>query len=119
MNDHQDPLSEAAEAILDPATRLAIQVEVKRSISHEMAKAVNDPERVRPLVKAVVSETLRNLGVDASNPIELQKDFNHLRDWRKTTESIQKRGLLVSIGIITAGGLGLLWVGLKASINGG
>lgn len=73
---------------------------------------------IENIVSRTVQQTLISLGVDASNPIEVQRDFQTLRDWRKSSEAIRSRGMMTIIGIVVAGALGALWVGLQHVISG-
>jgi hypothetical protein len=63
--------------------------------------------------KAAVHETMRLLGIDANDPFEMQRDFAHLRSWRKSVESVQRRVLLTSVGILTTGIVAAIWMVLK------
>ena len=80
---------------------------------------MSDPsfEERRALDKRVISEavkeTLLHLGLDIDNPAELRKDFNHLRDWRESSESIKRHAISTIVGTLVTGGLALLFVGLK------
>ncbi|URA07158.1 PHA00649 superfamily protein [Xanthomonas phage Mallos] len=57
------------------------------------------------------------LGVKIDDPIEVQKDFQHLRDWRQTTESIKSKGMLTMTGVLLSGLLAAAWVGIKEFLN--
>ena len=70
---------------------------------------------IRKIVAETVDQTLTRLGVDTENPIELQRDLQHLRDWRLAAAAIKRQGLISAVGIIVAGILGLMWLGLKGS----
>lgn len=63
---------------------------------------------INTVVKATVTETLLQLGMDTSNPIEMQKDFVHLRNWRGTMDSLQRRSMLTIATIIVTGLLGMI-----------
>lgn len=73
-----------------------------------------DPEmteaEIRKIVAETVTETLLKLGIDASDPIELQADMQHVRKWRTSTETIKRQSLMTAIGIVTAGVMGLIWM---------
>jgi hypothetical protein len=75
-------------------------------------------DELRQIAKAAAEETVRQffekIGVDASEPFEMQRDFQHLRDWRKTVEAAKAKGFLTIIGTLTLGGIAALW----ASIGG-
>jgi len=68
---------------------------------------------MRAVVKETVQETLTQLGVDTNDPIEMQRDFQHLRDWRMAQETIRRKGYLTMVTILVTGFLGLVWVGFK------
>lgn len=53
------------------------------------------------------------LGLKVDDPIEVQKDFQHLREWRETTESVKAKGLLAVVGVVASGLCAALWLGLK------
>lgn len=71
-----------------------------RQIAHEAARKA-------------VQETLTTLGVDANNPLETQKDFQMLRDWRRSAETVKRQSLITAVGILTAGILGAIWLYIK------
>lgn len=75
------------------------------------------PEEARALIREAVRETFLMLGVKVDDPIEVQKDFQHLREWRNTTESIKSKGLLTVMGILVSGMLAALWVGIKEFVD--
>lgn len=75
-------------------------------------RATISKDEIDSIVAKAVKETLIQLGVDASKPLEMQKDFQHLRSWRESTDSIKSKGLLAAIAFIVVGALGLMWSGL-------
>ncbi len=74
-------------------------------------------EQLRKAVRDAVHETLLGLGVDASRPLEMQKDFQHLRDWRSATNSVKRRALHVAVGVVMAGMIAAFWLGIKNFIS--
>lgn len=70
---------------------------------------------LKAIVAEAVAETLIKLGIDTSDPVELQKDMAHLRAWRESIATVKKQGLISAIGVLTVGLLGLIWLGLRAS----
>lgn len=78
-------------------------------------------EEVREIVRATAKEaadeavrqTLLTLGIDMSNPLEMQADFRHVREWRKSVATVKKQGMMTAIAIITAGVLGLIWTAIQ------
>lgn len=74
-------------------------------------------EQLKGVIHDSVTETLTRLGMDHSNPFEMQRDFQHLRDWRLSSESIKKKGMVAMIGVALSGVLALLWVGFKVVVK--
>lgn len=104
---------------LDPTTRILIG---------EVAEETS---------KRVVREVLVSLGIDTSEPIEVQKDLAalrelralmashemqadlmHLRRWRKNMNAIQSKGILSAVAFLTAAGLVLFWDVIKLKLGG-
>jgi len=73
-------------------------------------------DQLKRIVQDSVRETLVRLGVDAENPLEMQRDFQHLRDWRMTVTSVRSKSLLTMTGIIVAGLVGLFWLGFRENL---
>lgn len=71
------------------------------------------PDEARALIREAVRETFLMLGVKVDDPIEVQKDFQHLREWRQTTDSIKSKTITTALGLVVAGALGAFWVGFK------
>ena len=70
-------------------------------------------EDLESLIQETVNRTLTEIGLDHTNPIELQKDFQALRDWRESMVEVRKKTLLTIIGILATGLVAAIWVGLK------
>ncbi|UTC27986.1 hypothetical protein [Stenotrophomonas phage A1432] len=70
-------------------------------------------EEARLVIRESVREAFLMLGIKVDDPIEVQKDFQHLREWRNTTDAVKRKGLLTIIGILTTGFLAALWLGIK------
>lgn len=68
------------------------------------------------LVRRTVKETLLIMGIDASDPIEMQRDFQALRDWRCAMAAVRSKGLLTIISILIAGIIGLIVLGIKHGV---
>lgn len=68
---------------------------------------------IRRVVAETVDQTLTRLGVDTSDPLEFQRDMQHLREWRESINTVKRQSLITAIGIITAGVLGLIWLAIK------
>lgn len=70
-------------------------------------------QEIKRIVRETVEETLTSLGVDHDDPLEMQKDFQHLRDWRESVEAVRSKGIMTAFGILIAGVCGALWIGIK------
>lgn len=70
---------------------------------------------IRKIVAETVAETLVKLGIDSTDPIELQRDMQHLRAWRESVETVKKQGIITAVGIIIAGVIGMIWVSIKGN----
>ena len=74
-------------------------------------------EELRELIGDAVRETLIQMGISSHDPIEVQKDMQHLREWRKATESIKSKGVLVIVSVVISGIIAAFWVGFKVLLN--
>lgn len=70
-------------------------------------------QEIRKIVAEAVTETLTRMGIDAEEPIEVQRDFQHLRAWRQSIETVKRQSLMTAIGVITVGILGAIWLAIK------
>lgn len=61
--------------------------------------------------KAVTS-TLVSFGLDPSDPIAMQKDMAHLREWRQATDKIRSRGVLAALAFLCLGGIAIVLVSI-------
>jgi hypothetical protein len=73
-------------------------------------------EELRVLVAESVKQTLIQMGIASSDPIEMQKDMLHLREWRKSMETVKSKSVLTLITIALTGSAAALWVGIKELI---
>lgn len=69
-------------------------------------------------IREVVRATLLELGIDASDPIQAQADFQALREWRKAYTAARSKAALTLVGIAVAGLAAMAWYGMKAAITG-
>jgi len=73
---------------------------------------------VEEIVQRTVEQTLIRLGVQVDDPLEVQKDLQHLREWRESMEQVRRKSFLTAVTVITTGLLGALWVGIKSYMGG-
>lgn len=74
-------------------------------------------EELRKLMTDTVHETLTLIGIKHEDPVEMQRDFTHLRDWRIAVEGAKKKSFWGIIGVLTSGLIGLLWMGLQGFLH--
>lgn len=70
---------------------------------------------IRRIVSETVDQTLTRLGVDTHDPIEFQRDLQHLRAWRESIATVKRQSLITAIGVLTAGFLGAIWLAVKGA----
>lgn len=106
-------------AIAAAASAATLAVEEAASVAAERA-AKRAAERVamstsdmRAVVAEAVQQTLLQLGVDTSDPLSMQRDFQHLRKWREAETSLRSSGILVALGIFLSGLSALFVLGVK------
>lgn len=70
-------------------------------------------EEIAAGVPAAMLTMFQTLGIEADDPLEVQRDFQHLRAWRKNTIAIKQNALLAVVTVVIPGLLWLIWTGLK------
>jgi hypothetical protein len=89
--------------------------ELIKQTSQETARHMG--EEIRTKVDEGVSDALTRVGIDMSDPIEVQKDMSFLSDWRKTTKAVKRKGAITAAGILVTGILGAVWLGVKSMMG--
>ena len=74
-------------------------------------------EELESLIRKTVDETLTSIGLDHKNPIELQRDFQALREWRQAMQDVRKKTIITLIGILVTGFAAAVWIGLKSMLT--
>lgn len=72
---------------------------------------------VKNVARETVRETLTSLGADVEKPLEMQRDFQHLREWRTTTESVKSKTVLALLTLLVSGTVAAFWVGFKEMVS--
>jgi hypothetical protein len=67
----------------------------------------------REMITETVQATLTSIGIDAADPLVMQKDFAWLREWRESSEEVKRKGLLALVTLAVTGLAGAVWVGVK------
>lgn len=76
-------------------------------------RCVDDAE-VRQIVRETVRETLITLGVDMTDPLELQADLRFLRQWRRAQDAMTTKALATLVGVLILGFVALVVTGFVA-----
>ena len=86
------------------------------SISDEdMKKVVR--MTVNETVPHAVKETLIRYGIDADNPIEVQKDQMHLRKWRTRLDTAAGKTFIVAVALVIGFGSQMFGAGVVDYIS--
>lgn len=94
--------------------REEIEQAAQKAVSQALARFAGE---VRQAADEGVTAALERVGIDPDDPVAVQRDLAFLRDWRTTTASVRKKGILTAVGIIVAGVLGALWLGVMALLG--
>ena len=109
---------EQVEEIATRAARSSVEVAAEKAARSAAEQASLSREQTQDLIAESVRQTLIQLGVESENPLEMQRDFQHLRNWRKSGEEIKRKSILVVVGTFLTGLIGLIWLGLRGSGGG-
>jgi hypothetical protein len=74
-------------------------------------------EELKDIVAESVRQTLMQLGIASNDPIEMQKDMQHLREWRQTMDSVKSKGMLTIMTMFCTGIAAALWLGFKELVH--
>lgn len=73
-------------------------------------------EIAREAAREAVQELLTELGVDHRDPIEMQRDFQFLRDLRAGSAAVKRRSVLTLVGIVITAAVAALVLGLRQAL---
>lgn len=74
-------------------------------------------DQLRVVIRETVHETFLTLGIDIEHPLEMQKDFQGLREFRLLLGSMRTKSILVLTGFLVSAMVGAVWLGIKASLR--
>lgn len=104
----------AADSEEDAAALTQKQIEeIKAQCAERAASAALSDARLAGIVAQAVQQTLIQLGVDTSDPLAMQRDFQHLRQWREAGEDLKRKGTIALLGIFFSGLASLILLGIK------
>lgn len=82
--------------------------ESTRALINDVAEQAADKTVVR---------TMTSLGVDITNPLEVQADFRFMRAMRLTWTSAKSRSIFIALGLMITGFFSFFWAAVKSSIG--
>jgi len=109
--------AEEIKALAKEAAHEAAKEVVTTAAKEAAHEATLGDQEIHTLVKQTVQQTLMQLGVNSENPIEMQKDFQHLREWRNSMQSIKQKGVLTLTAISISGIIAAFWIGFKELVG--
>jgi CTP:molybdopterin cytidylyltransferase MocA len=71
---------------------------------------------IRTVARDAVEQTLTTMGIDAENPLEVQRDMQHLRASRKGSENTRALVKKTAVPIICVGVIAAVWGGFSDAI---
>jgi hypothetical protein len=91
---------------------------IREAVSDSIANGdVLGREELRELMHDAVVEAMSTLGIDARNPMDVQRDMQFVRELRLMSESVKKKTLLTMVGLLVAALLGVAWLGVKSLLS--
>jgi hypothetical protein len=98
--------------------RAIVAETVKTTVAEVLAEQKklhnNDADEV---VLRTISTILTSFGIEEEDRVELRRDFEHLRRWRKSVEQAQGYTFKVIVTAIVGGLVGALWLGIKLAVG--
>lgn len=104
---------EQVEDIAVAAATRAAKLSVEDAADRAAEKVAMSHSELNDVVAEAVKQTLMQLGVDTSDPFAMQRDFQHLRQWRESGEDLKRKGTVALLGIFFSGLVSLILLGLK------
>lgn len=106
-------IEELAVAAATRAAKAEVEEAAERAAEAAARKVTLTPDEVSHMVAEAVRQTLLQMGIDTSDPIAMQRDFQHLRQWRESGEDLKRKGTMALLGIFLSGLGTLILLGLK------
>ena len=89
---------------------------IREAVSESVAQSgeVLDREELRLMMSDAVLEGMSSLGIDARNPMDVQKDQQFVRELRLMSDKVKQKTYLTMIGVLMAAMCGAVWLGIKS-----
>lgn len=97
--------------------------ELKQLIRDAVSEAAHqgevlDREELRSLMHDAVVDAMSTLGIDARNPMDVQKDMQFVRELRLMSEKVKQKTYLTMVAMVVAALIGAIWLGVKSLLLG-
>lgn len=94
----------------------------EHEVRQVVAEVLAEQKRLRTgepdvVVLKTIATILTSFGIEEEDRVELRRDFQHLRRWRKSVEQAQSYTFKAVITIIVTGFVGAVWLGIKATLG--
>lgn len=106
-------IEELAVAAAIRAAKSEVEEAAEKAADAAARKVTLTPEEVSHMVAEAVRQTLLQMGIDTSDPLAMQRDFQHLRQWRESGEDLKRKGTVALLGIFLSGLVTLFLLGLR------
>lgn len=92
--------------------------EVKLIVGAVLAeqKRLHNAEADEVVLKTIAT-ILTSFGIEEDDRIELRRDFQHLRKFRKSYEQVERLGWGAIVTVIVTGFAGAIWLGIKTALG--
>lgn len=97
--------------------------QLKQLIREAVSDAANqgevlDREELRTMMHDAVVEGMSSLGIDARNPLEVQRDQMFVRELRLMKEKVAQKTYLTMVALLVGAIAGAAWLGIKSLLLG-
>lgn len=99
---NQQDVESIAERAAEKAVR-AVLTSIGIDVDHPL-KAQADFHQLRELIKLAADD-------------EFRKDLEHMRAWRRRTESMTTKGMITAISLMIGGAATLMWHGIQSLVH--
>lgn len=94
------------------------EVDVRRVVAEVLAEQQrlhNNDADVETL--RTINMILTTFGIEEKDRVELRKDFQHLRRFRLSYETVERAGWRAMITVVVTGICGLIWLGIQTKFG--
>lgn len=92
---------------------------IRTTVQEALAQGdeVISKDDLRELMHDAVVEGMSTLGIDARNPLDVQKDMQFVRELRLMSEKVKQKTYLTIVALIIGALAATIWLGFKGAIQ--